>query len=54
MQMLSEFFGGRVTSRNLRPSRSPGSIAAGFLSLAVFEGERVQKKVLITGIETKY
>jgi hypothetical protein len=50
-QMLSEFFGGRII---VAPSIT-GSLATGFLSLVVFEGERVQKQPAhIRRIETKY
>jgi hypothetical protein len=49
--MLSEFFGGRI----IVASWITGSIATGFLSLGVFEGERVQKQPEhIRRIETKY
>jgi hypothetical protein len=44
IQMLSEFFGGRIISpKHVAPSIF-GSIATGFLSLEAFEGERVQKQ----------
>jgi hypothetical protein len=44
MQMLSEFFGGRIIFRSLWPPSIPGSIVTGFLSSGVLEGERVQKQ----------
>jgi hypothetical protein len=44
MQMLIEFFGGRIISRNLWLSSIPGCIATGLISLGFFEGERVQKQ----------
>jgi hypothetical protein len=43
IQMLSEFFGGRIISRNLWPPSIPGYIGTGFLSVGDFE-ERVQRQ----------
>jgi hypothetical protein len=54
MQMLSEFFGGRIISRNLWPPRSSDLSPPDFSS-GVFEGERIQKQPAhIRRIEAKY
>jgi hypothetical protein len=44
MQMLSEFFGGRVISRNLWPCRSPDLSPPDFYLWVFLEEERVQKQ----------
>jgi hypothetical protein len=53
--MLSEFFGGSHYFSKLVTPSIPGSIATGFLSLGIFEGECAQKQPAhIRRTETKY